>query len=127
MGKIHKALEKSQRERQQARKNPFGSFNVQPEDKRRSIDVIEKKQDRIDSPPAVDSELSTIHALLGDAAQAKPIENDARTSKEGLQSLEGKKIDGRIQKTEIAVEIQPERFDGSGKGDHNKYEAPPTL
>jgi protein-tyrosine kinase len=126
MGKIHKALEKSKKDRQQAQKGPIGSFNIHPENKRRSIDVMEKKQDRIESRPAADSELSTIHALLGDTVQAKPIESDASPSKEEVQSLEREKIDGRIRKTEITDEIQQKRFAGGGEVDNNKNKYEPS-
>ena len=88
MGKIHKALEKSKKERQQARSHPLEPIKRQLKNRRQPINIPVKKSDKHISPAKKDSRLGAIHALLGESINKKAQEKEASGSDHKVQHEE---------------------------------------
>ncbi len=127
MGKIHKALEKSKKERQQSQKDPFGSFKSELKDRRRPIDTIEKDPGSRNFQTTADSKLGGIHALLDDTAKIKSTKGDASSSIDAVQAPSDFKPNDRKKFLDNKREIRQERQTGRPINEHKKYEQAPTV
>jgi len=127
MGKIHKALEKSKKEQQQSKKDPFGSLKTQLKDRRRPVDIPTQDRDNISSQTTAESKLSAIHALLDDKAKVKTTRRDTRSFNRKYQSPGAIKADKHAPIPEKNNAIKPKREIDVGIRDSKKNEPPPPL
>lgn len=114
MGKIHKALEKSKKEQQQATKNPYGSLNARLKERRRQLEARGGIDGRSDRQPISDSKLESIHALLDDS-ETPQITQRAQTSlKDSVEDHEKRITAQQPYPTESSVDTGRENKVDSG-------------
>ena len=80
MGKIHKALEKSKKEQQQSKKNPYHSFKAKRKLNQKPRNLSGESRDRIKSQATVDKDLGAIHNLLNDPTNIGSADRSAKST-----------------------------------------------